>query len=125
EPWHFDYFPAEDRHRNEGIPATVPGKTPTTPVEELDETEDEEMKGAYFQNSDGLTVYMLFNEASGFCVEHSGTGADYNNPIARNWDTGSWVKITESHARVLRNALAAVRNPNFTGSLSVDIKEES
>ncbi len=74
------------------------------------EEEEEEMKGAYYtRSSDKATVYLLFNEVSGFWAEHSGVNSDYNNTIAQDWKTGSWAKITEAHAKVIKTSLNNVR----------------
>ncbi len=95
-----------------------------TPDEGEEEDEDMAMKGAHYKNKAGTTVYMLFNEISGFYVEHSGVdGGKYNNPIAQNWDTGSWPEITEAHAIVIKRSLDAVRRTAVTGSLSVDLSD--
>lgn len=80
---------------------------PTTPTEEEDE-DMAKMKGAYYTSGE-TTVYMLFNEESGFVVEHSVVPASYNNTIAKNWETNSWSPITEAHATGIKNALAKVR----------------
>jgi len=83
---------------------------PPPPPPDDDEEDEMGMKGAaYVRGSDGVTMYILFNEASGQWVEHEGGGGDYNNPIAQNWETGSWPTLTESHARVLKTSLTAVQ----------------
>lgn len=59
--------------------------------------------------------YANFNLESGFWASFgNGTGngpmpSDYNNRLATALDTPSWAEITESHARVLEAACAAVR----------------
>lgn len=80
---------------------------PTTPDEENDMT----MKGAYYPRAaDGATVFILFNENSGFWTEHTTTaGGTYNNPIAQGWETNSWPPITESHALGLKASLDKTR----------------
>ena len=123
--------PREGWHVGDFDPWTMPpnsgGGTPTdtdneTSVEE--EEEDEEMmKGAWYKRSDGKTAYMLFNEVSGFYVEHSGVESGYNNAIAINWETNSWPEITQAHATVIKRSLDAIRRTAVTGSLSVDITE--
>jgi murein DD-endopeptidase MepM/ murein hydrolase activator NlpD len=79
------------------------------PEPEPPEEENEDMaklKGASYVNSDGQTVFLLFNEESGYWVEHtSGNPGEYNNPIAQNWETNSWAPITESHAKSIKNRL--------------------
>lgn len=84
--------------------------TPFPPTPEEEEDKDMKMKGAaYVRAKDNATVFLLFNEISGFWSEHTGVGGDYNNSIARTWDTGSWPTITESHANVLKQNLNKVR----------------
>jgi hypothetical protein len=79
--------------------------TPTPPIERMDT-----MKGAsYPRSSDGVTVFLLFNDESGWWSEHSGVDAGYNNTIARNWATGSWSAITEGHARNIKAGLDRTR----------------
>lgn len=87
-----------------GTPLPKPNPEPNP------EEEDEmKMKGAYYNAATGV-VYILFNEVSGFYVEHSGVPNDaYNNAIATNWETNNWVPITESHASVLKQALDKTR----------------
>lgn len=103
------------------------GNTPPPPTVEVEVEEEEEemaMKGAHYKNKAGTVVYILFNEVSGFYVEHSGVdGRTYNNPIALNWDTNSWPEITEAHAVVIKRALDALRRNTVSGSLSVDLSE--
>lgn len=86
-----------------------PKPTPEPVPEEEEEEEDMAMKGAQYKNAAGTQVFMLFNEVSGFCAEHSGVDSTYNNPLAREWDTNSWPTITEGHAKVIKASLAQVR----------------
>lgn len=87
-------------------PAPTPTPTPTTE----DEEDPMAFHGAYYKRaSDGATVYMLFNENSGFYSEYIGGGGSYNNPIAQHWGTGSYVSITESHASAIKRDLNAVQ----------------
>lgn len=76
----------------------------TTPPPDEDE-EGITMRGAYYTRDDGVIEYMLFNEYSGFHVQHTGADGAYNNAIAASWETNSWAKITASHAKYLRAAL--------------------
>lgn len=104
----------------------TPAKTPAKPkpaVVPEEEDEDMAMKGAeYVRESDKKKWYILFNDVSGFYVEHTtGLGGKYNNPIAQAWDTNAWPKITEAHANVIKRSLDAVRRTAVTGSLSVDL----
>ncbi|WP_308491010.1 hypothetical protein [Microbacterium terrisoli] len=119
EPWHIIVLDPRG-----AIPASLesePLKKPA-PVQEEEDDDMAALKGAYYTRaSDKKTVYMLFNESSGFCVEHSGVGGDYNNPIAQAWDTGAWPKITEAHAVVIKRGLTAVQRTVVNGSLSVDL----
>ena len=83
------------------------------PLPPPDEEEDEEMptmKGAYYKRaSDGATVYMLFNEASGWWTIHTGGSGSYNNAISVSWATNAWASISESHALSIQRALDAVK----------------
>ncbi|MES2866289.1 MAG: hypothetical protein V4703_05965, partial [Actinomycetota bacterium] len=118
EQHHFEYIRSEDK--NYGKPASGGNATPTPAAEQEEEDEDMAMKGAHYPVGN-KTVYLLFNEVSGFYVEHSGVDGGYNNEIAKNWDTNSWAKITQAHATVIKRSLDAVRRTAVTGSLSVDL----
>lgn len=110
EPWHLIVLDPWGP-----VPAGLdshPLQTPVPAPWDDDEGEIMALHGAaYPRKSDGATVYMLFNEVSGFYSEHTGVGGDYNNPIAVNWNTGTWPTITESHAGALKRSLDAVRRP--------------
>lgn len=117
EPWHGEYFINLDRRRND--PAAL---TETPEQEEEEEEEEMALKGATYKDSTGKDIYLLFNEVSGFHVEHSGIpSGEYNNPIAAAWATGSWPKITEGHAKVIKRSLNAILRTAVSGSLSVDL----
>jgi murein DD-endopeptidase len=84
----------------------TPFPPPTTDPEEDDDMAN--MKGAAYTTG-GKTIYLLFNEGSGFWVEHSGVDSAYNNSIASKWQTGSWPTITAAHAAVIKSALDKTR----------------
>ena len=117
EPWH-----VVDLDPWGAVPSTGGGKAPEPEQEELEEDEEEDMamKGAHYKIGD-LSVFMLFNEVSGFYVEHSGVQAKYNNSIAKEWGTNSWPEITEAHAKVIKRSLDAIRRTAVTGDLRVDL----
>lgn len=79
------------------------GSTPKPPIlkptpEITDEEEDEmALKGASYKSTSGEVVCILFNEVSGFWVEHSGVGGEYNNPVATDWGTGGWPTLSNDH----------------------------
>lgn len=120
ERHHFEYIRSRDK--NYGKPVTAGNSAPPKQTSPEDEEEGEEMamKGATYPRA-GKSVYLLFNEVSGFYVEHSGVVGDYNNSIAQKWETGSWPTITEAHATVIKRSLDAIRRTSVTGSLSVDM----
>lgn len=112
------YFSWEPWHIIDWNPWVVPapsggGSTPKpnpTPVPEIPEEEEEEMKGLFFTRaSDKKVVYALFNDESGFWVEWTGTNPSNNNQIAQQWDTGSWVNLTESVAGAFKQSCADKR----------------
>lgn len=108
EPWHVN-----DMNPWSATPAggnTTPLPTDTTRPQPEEEDEDMKMKGAFYtRTADKAVVYLLFNEISGFYVEHTGVTGTYNNDIAARWETNSWAGITESHAKVLKAALDKTR----------------
>ncbi len=112
EPWHFDYLRAFDQHYGEPADSGSEPFPPTQPTEVHEQEEDEDMalKGAIYKRAkDGAAVYLLFNDASGFAAEHTGTPAAYNNALALTWATGNWPTVTEAHANVIKASLAKVR----------------
>jgi hypothetical protein len=106
EPWH-----VVDLDPWSAVPASVDVR-PFPEEEPEDESEEDEMKLKgleYTRKSDGKSVFMLFNEGSGFYAEHEGVDGSYNTALAQAWGTGDWPKTTESHANVIKNALNNVR----------------
>lgn len=66
--------------------------------------------GIHWKQADGKTVYAILNPVSGFFAKHTTrSSGSYNNPLAGAFDTGSWVPVTESHAKVIESACKAVR----------------
>ncbi len=103
------------------------GPTPTPEPPDDDEEDDMSQRGmkgaAYKRSSDGVTVYILFNEESGFWVEHSGVAGSYNNAIAQCWLTGSWPTITQGHRNVLVAKLDQVKPSAGASTLSASVDE--
>lgn len=93
--------------------------TSTTPPSPTDPTrEDPDMHGCWYYtypNDKRTITYMLFNEASGFYHEFSNgknrgaLSGGYVNPIAKNWDTGSWPQVTVGHAKAIKHGCDLVR----------------
>lgn len=89
----------------------------TDPVKQIVKQKDEEemIRGFYYPAGRNYYIYVLFNPVSGWYSKFSnGAGrgkmsGDYVNPIARNWETGSWPLITKSHAEAIMRDLDAVR----------------
>lgn len=81
----------------------------------LDDDKESDMRGCYYKKDRRTVIYLVFDSRSGFWHEFSnGAGrgplsGGYVNPIAKNWDTGSWPQVTEAHARVLKAHLDLVR----------------
>lgn len=121
EPWHIiDWNPWT-------MPAPSGGEKPkpaTKTPEEEDEEDEMAMKGATIRLNGGKNRFILFNEVSGFYVEHSGVDGAYNNSIAQKWGTGSWPTITEAHGVVLKRGLDAIRRTVLSGSVSADLSGE-
>lgn len=94
-------------------PIPIPRPTPNTPDEhdEQQEEDDEMAKttGIFYTRADKVTVYALINPVSGFYTEWSGVDGTYNNPLAIAFETGSFAKVTESHAKNLKASCAEVR----------------
>ena len=65
--------------------------------------------GIYYQRGKTTNVAIV-NTTSGFFQEYSITnGGTYNNQIAKGFDTGSFVKVTESHYKAIARACEQVR----------------
>lgn len=93
-----------------------------TPPDGGDRGNEDEMKGGYYtRSSDKATVFLLFNDESGWYTEHTGATGPYNNNLANYWQTNPWAPITESHANAIKRGLDAVRNPKLTLDVTVDI----
>lgn len=111
-PWQVPSFAAIEINHN----------TTALPVEEEDD-DMSKLKGAIYKRADGKDVCILFNELSGFYVEHEGGDGNYNNPLAKEWETGSWPTISASHAGVLKASLDAVKPRTAPSNLTVALVE--
>lgn len=93
-----------------GSTSKLPDTTTTTPQEGQEEEEEMKTTGLAWTSKDGKPMYALVCPASGFfSVWTTAASGTYNNPIARGFDTGSFVKVTESHAKALAASCALVR----------------
>ena len=63
--------------------------------------------GKYNEGKD--TIYVLFNEESGFFSKVKTNSATYMKPILDAWKTGPAVPITASHANELQRACKAIK----------------
>lgn len=93
-----------------------PAAKPEPPITSPEEDDDMKNSGFYYEKDGGKTVInVIANTVSGFYSEYSaGTGKGalsgaYNNPLAATLGTGSFAKITESHAAEIKRACAEVR----------------
>ena len=100
------------------------GNEEPAPAPEEEEDDMPKNSGFYYPlASDPNTfVNLIVNTGSGFYHEYGDgpgkgpTSGAYNNPVAEAFDTGSFAKITESHARVIKAACDRV----LSGSGSAD-----
>lgn len=96
-------------------PTPKPKPKPKPKVEKDDDMTKN--SGFYYEaNGDPKTVkYLIANAGSGFVSEYgNGPGkgpmnGSYNNAVASAFGTGSFAKITESHAEEIKRACALVR----------------
>jgi hypothetical protein len=102
EPWHIIDFNCWV------MPAPSGGGSKPTP-EAIPDEEEEDMKGAWYKNAKGQTIYIWFDTRSGFYMEINGVNPSDNNTIARYWGTGSWPELTASVADALNRKCAEVR----------------
>ena len=90
------------------VPAPAPTQAPkqATPAKKRKKRMN---TGIYYQRGKTTNVAIV-NTTSGFFQEYSVTnGGTYNNQIAQGFDTGSFVKVTESHYKAISRACEQVR----------------
>lgn len=112
---HFEYFPEYDMYKNR--PTGGGAAVPTTPSTNEEDDDMSKNVGVYYAKSTPANtwVYMQFNTTSGYYSEYGNgdgagqAGGDYNSPYANTLGTGSWAKITESHANAIKRSLDLVR----------------
>lgn len=124
EGWHFDIL---------NIFAAVPGggggssKPKPTPVEAEEEDDMPKNSGVWYKRDKSTYVYLVFNTGSGFAHEFSnGTNAGtmpgtYTAQLKVSMDIAGWSEVTESHARVIKIGLAAVRPKDAPKEVEVTI----
>lgn len=84
--------------------------TTTTPAGQEEEEEEMKTTGIAWTSKDNKPMYALVCPGSGFfSAWTTGASGTYNNPIAKGFDTGSFVKVTASHADALARSCALVR----------------
>lgn len=93
----------------------------TEPIEEEDNMPKNSAVG--WKRRDGVWQFMIFNTESGFEVNHTDTGAAYNNPLAAAFDTPSWATVSEAHAGLIKAGLEIVRQSKASGSLTLTVPE--
>lgn len=83
------------------------------------EEEEEDMPkntGIYWDEDPKTVKYAILNYGSGAWHEFSnGTGrgplgGDYNNPVAKAFDTNTWAKVTKGHAANVKKACEEIRS---------------
>lgn len=79
--------------------------------------------GVGWKRSDGVWQFMIFNTESGFEVNHTGTGGEYNSPLAAAFDTPNWATVSEGHAQLIKAGLDIVRRSKASGSVTLDIPD--
>lgn len=88
---------------------------PKTAKDKYLERKRKMIRGMYYNNGNNTWIYVLFNTESGWYSTYSnGAGrgtmpGEYNNRIARNWETGSFSEVTKGHAENIMRDLALVR----------------
>ena len=71
--------------------------------------------------------YLVFNTFSGWSQEfNNGTGGPigggYSNPLAATLRTGSWARVSKSHAEAIKRSLADLRAGKVEVSGTVTIE---
>jgi len=91
--------------------STSPAGGNTTPIEETQEEEDDEMKASqvhWTRKKDGLTQRALFVPGTSYWLTWQESGAAIANGFATNVGTGNSTAITESMAGAMERASAAL-----------------
>lgn len=86
-------------------PATGGASTPI----QSEEDDMAQNSGIYWKATDGRQMNAVVNAGSGFFQTFESNDGEYNSGIARAFDTGSFELVSESHARAIEGACAAVR----------------
>lgn len=107
EPWHIIDFNCWVMPAPSGGGGSTPKPKPTP--EAIPDEEEEDMKGAWYKNAKGESIYIWFDTRSGFYMEINGVNPSDNNTIANFWGTGSWPQLTASVADALNRKCAEVR----------------
>ena len=72
------------------------------------EEEDEEMKAMFYMTGKTYNV-LVWHPVSGLAHEYSTGSGDYNNKVAANFGTGSFLQVDKSHYDRMKADLANVR----------------
>ena len=134
EPWHLKYVGPLWAGVPGGAGDGTGGAVAPPTDDDDDDTEGQDMNNSGFWYSDtgsagptDTVVYLIANPVSGWWHEYSngpGLGpmpGGYNNGVAAAFRTGSFQRITASHARTIRRSLDALRSRVVDGSLRVEI----
>lgn len=87
---------------------TLRGGGGSTPESDEQKDEDEPMKAMFYMTGNQYNV-LVWHPVSGLAHEYSTTSGAYNNAVAANFGTGSFLKVDKSHYDRLKADLANVR----------------
>jgi hypothetical protein len=101
----------------------------TTPIPDEEENEDmaKNVSVWYKKANENTYIYFVFNTESGFQHEF-GNGVNngsmpggYTAGVSKAFDTAGWSEVTEGHASVIKQGLAAVRPKDAPTSFQVEV----
>ncbi|RRD61617.1 peptidoglycan recognition family protein [Leucobacter sp. OH1287] len=95
--------------RAEALRSGRAGSKPAAVSNIVEEDEDEMKTAGFYYLSNGKTINVIVNPVSGFFHEYEANDGGYNSPVAATFGTGSFAKISESHARKLELDARKVR----------------
>lgn len=109
EPWHFEYVPANDKHRNQSAGSA---SKPTTNTPEGEEGDEEMSKNILYRTSDTTAKIRaaVVNDVSGMWIEFTADDAGPLNNHAKAFGTGDAITCSPSMFSAAREAAAKVRS---------------
>jgi hypothetical protein len=94
--------------------------TPRPPITDTQEEDMSQPRQIHYRTRTGKVIRALLVTGTGYFVKWTETGATYANNLARGFDTGSSVEVTESMFGVFEREAQAMRPKD---ALSIELAE--